>query len=363
MLVSIIICTRNRADNLGLTLESIGKADIPPGWNVELLVVDNGSKDHTHSIVKAARLNNVVLRYVNEPTLGVNYARNTGLRETTGEIVLWTDDDIRVPTNWVEAMCQPILQHGADAVSGGVIFPPGIAAEMSQQLFASLGSWFASTDDLDPIHPARMVGANMAFHRRVLDRVPNFDVELGPGPHSTGCGSETMFSWQLLAAGYTVAGALEVAVEHHFDLRRLNAERLIGVAHQMGRTHAFIFHHWEHKRSRFAYPRLIFSKAKEWCRRGLRLMTSGEAKLSLLTLRVEEQQAFYQGYLALCHLPRKYSFHGLSPLAKKPLGQFVKSDASRGGQSRNSRLQPSTHSYAPVPSNCTPDHPLTSAVD
>ena len=41
-LVSIIICTRDRADSLKLTLESISRTEVPAGWEVELLIVDNG---------------------------------------------------------------------------------------------------------------------------------------------------------------------------------------------------------------------------------------------------------------------------------------------------------------------------------
>ena len=107
--VSIIICTRNQADSLRRTLVSIGKAIVPPRWNVELLVVDNGSSDYTREVVSAVRLSNVCLRYVNEPTTGLGYARNTGLRETSGEIILFTDDDFRVPLDWIEGMCRPVL--------------------------------------------------------------------------------------------------------------------------------------------------------------------------------------------------------------------------------------------------------------
>ena len=53
----------------------------------------------------------------------------------------------------------------------------------------------------------------------MLAKVPGFDVELG---RLKGLGNfeDTLFSWQLLAAGYKLVGALDVAVEHHFDLTR-----------------------------------------------------------------------------------------------------------------------------------------------
>jgi len=171
MTVSIIICTRNRANSLKSTLESIGQTRVPEGWQVELIVVDNNSSDHTAAVVNGTHLTNVDLRYVNAPIAGLCHARNTGLREAGGEIILFTDDDIHVPGNWIPAMCQPILSQGADAVSGGVKFPPNVPA-LSQYPFSPLRSWFACTETLDPHKPSRMVGANMAFHRRILDRIP-----------------------------------------------------------------------------------------------------------------------------------------------------------------------------------------------
>ena len=80
MTVSVIICTRNRADSLKNTLESIGQTSVPAGWKVEVIVVDNNSSDHTASIVRNARLVNVDLRYANAPIPGQCQARNVGLR-------------------------------------------------------------------------------------------------------------------------------------------------------------------------------------------------------------------------------------------------------------------------------------------
>src|ERR1700678_427764 len=107
--ISIIICTRNRAERLRSTLQSIGKVTVPKNWTVELLVVDNGSTDGTHAVVMEARLSNMNPRYISEPMPGQSHARNTGLRETSVEAILFTDDDIHVPSNWMVAMCEPIL--------------------------------------------------------------------------------------------------------------------------------------------------------------------------------------------------------------------------------------------------------------
>jgi len=303
MRVAVVICTRNRAESLRPTLVSIGNTTIPSGWTIQLLVVDNGSTDHTCAVIREVRMTNTIdLRYVLEPKPGQCHARNTGLRETSGDIILFTDDDIRVPNNWIIAMCQPFLDETVDAVQGGVIFPVHYGPAFERSPLCSYRSWFASTEELDPVRPSRLVGANMAFRRRVLEKVPGFDIELGPG--ALGFFDETLFSWQLLATGHKLLGALDVTVEHHFDLSRLTSDGLLDLARKFGRSHAFVFHHWEHQRSRLLLPRLLLCHLQRYW---LRLLDQGKATMVTgRQLRLEKDLAFYREYLVQRRRKPKY---------------------------------------------------------
>ncbi len=308
MTVSIIICTRNRANSLRSTLLSIGRAIVPQQWHIELLVVDNGSTDSTPEVVREVRLTNVDLRHISEPTVGQSYARNAGLMQTSGEIILFTDDDVRVPSYWIEGMCRPFLENAVDAVAGGVVFPSDIAAALSRPPFFSRRSWFASTESLDRDSPNRMVGANMAFHRRVLERVPKFDVELGPG--ALGFADETLFSEQLLAAGYRLVGALDDAVEHHFDVSRLTTENILDLARKMGRSNAFKYYHWEHKELRLVVPKLLLCRLFRVLIKCHKLGGQGLGSYCLeKAIQSEKKLAFYNEFIVQRRRPRKYSIH------------------------------------------------------
>jgi len=252
--VSIIICTRNRAEHLRKTLHSIAAAEVPAGWTVEVLVVDNASTDGTS---EAARMPDgaISFRIVAEPRAGKSHAYNTGLRESRGDILIFTDDDVRVPTAWIAGMAGPIVAGTADAIAGGVVFPAHVAYALHRSPVRTQRAAFASSDYLDPEAPDCMIGANMAFHRRVLEKVPAFDLELGPGPDGLGNFEDILFSWRIKAAGYRLRGALTTAVEHHFELDRLSIESVLESARRFGRSHAYVFHHWEHRRSRLAVLR------------------------------------------------------------------------------------------------------------
>lgn len=309
MNVSIIVCTRNRADSLGPTLLSIGDAAVPAGWSAELIVIDNGSTDRTRAVAEAAQLTNVAFRYISEPTPGLARARNTGLNAAAGDVLLFTDDDVRVPRQWIEGMCRPLENGDADAVAGGVVFPADLDAELSRPPHSLHRSWFASTEDLDRASPHYMVGANMALHRRVLERVPRFEIELGAG--ALGFGEETFFCSMLLSAGYRLAGALDVAVEHHFARSRLANDALLDMARKRGRSDAFIYHHWSHRQSRLIMPRLALATLKRWRSRVGDRMTG---VLSEESIQAEMTLAFGRELIAQRRRRRKYSLHGLVPL-------------------------------------------------
>jgi glycosyltransferase involved in cell wall biosynthesis len=241
--VSIIICTRDRAESLRETLAAIGQCAVPPDLKAELLVVDNGSKDETAAVVRAAGLTNLPVRYLLESAPGKGRAYNAGLRATVSDVLLFTDDDVRVPVDWIPGMSRPILEGRADALAGAVHFPPHYEALLAEEPFASRRGWFASTEDLDPARPDRMVGANMAFSRRLYTVVGEFDPELGPG--ALGFYDETIYTWRLLRAGFRLKAELGVSVEHHFDRDRLTRPTLLKMARRMGESEAFIEYHWQ----------------------------------------------------------------------------------------------------------------------
>jgi len=240
--VSILICTRNRVEPLRQTLASVAQLDVPEGLRPECIVVDNAATDGTAEMARAFTLPNMPLRLVGEHRPGASHARNTALREATGDIILFTDDDIRLPKDWIAGMCKPILAGTADAVAGRVVLAPHLQRPWMQPFHRAI---LAATDFLDEENPSEMFGASMAFSRAVLDAVPVFDPELGPG--ALGTAEDTLFSWQLREAGYRIVLARDVVVEHHPDEARLSRAAYIAAAGRLGRCRAYIAYHWQHE--------------------------------------------------------------------------------------------------------------------
>lgn len=207
--------------------------------SVELVVVDNGSNDGTKEVFESAHFPWGATRFEVEPSQGVSHARNRAIKVCKGDILLWTDDDVRVPADWVPRMVEPIRNGVCDAIAGGVRLAPGRSRPW---MGTCLRAWFASSEVLNVQRPGRLIGANMAFHRRVLAGAPEFDTVLGPG--ALGMGEETLFSYQIERAGYRIASAFDVVVDHVFDTSRLCPAGLAAIAYAMGRSEAYIAHHW-----------------------------------------------------------------------------------------------------------------------
>lgn len=255
--VSILICSRNRALHLEQTLKSIDRTRQPADVRTEILVVDNGSTDGTAQLLASGPVRNMPFRWSVVPTPGKSRALNAAMRLAAGRVFLWTDDDVRVPEDWVERMSRPILAGRFDALSGAVVIPPDLREKLRGTL-AERRTWmFASTEDIDLKSPTLMFGANMSFGRHVLERVPYFDEALGPG--MLGYGEDTNFGRRLLDAGYSIGGVPDAAVEHHFDTSRVDRRAIDSMVIRMAASMAYTAFRWEGRRVRM--PRAKLAKA------------------------------------------------------------------------------------------------------
>ncbi len=95
MKISIVIPTFNRADALKVSLEKIIQQQ---GVDFEVIVVDDGSTDHTADIVRKFP----EVQYIKQKNLKQGIARNNGVKKATGEIILFGQDDIFMEPNFLK---------------------------------------------------------------------------------------------------------------------------------------------------------------------------------------------------------------------------------------------------------------------
>jgi len=182
MKYSIVIATYNRAADLRQTLQSLARLRPDGPW--EVIVVDNHSPDATRQVVEeAAQSFPVELRYVFESEQGRSPALNTGIRAAQGEIIATTDDDVRVPEDWLNRAAAGLAALACDYVGGRVL--PLWGARRPAWIPNHGGKQWAVIALLDygpqPIEFGSRVplGVNMAFARRAFERAGGFDPKTG----------------------------------------------------------------------------------------------------------------------------------------------------------------------------------------
>ena len=232
--VSIIVCTKDRGDDLKDMLTHLARSRAPDDWRVELLIVDNGSSDDTKLIATTAELPGLSVRYIFEPRRGKAHALTAGIQASRGRALLMTDDDVHVPPNWIADMCRPLLAGEADAVQGGITIAPHLERPW---LKGVLRVWVASVEHPnDP--PEGLVGANMAFSRAALETIGPLDPRLGPG--AAGFYEDTVMGWRMERAGCRKLFLPQVAVEHHFQEDRLAIRAFMAAAQRMATARVIV---------------------------------------------------------------------------------------------------------------------------
>ena len=179
---SIVIATYKRATDLRETLASL--ALLRPDGPWEVIVVDNNSPDNTREIVEQAAVAFPVdLRYLFEREQGRSPALNAGIRASRGAIIVTTDDDVRVPPDWLNRAAGGLEQLNCDYVGGRVL--PIWGAPRPVWLPNHGGKQWAVIALLDygdePVEFGTRVplGVNMAFRRSVFDSAGLFDPNTG----------------------------------------------------------------------------------------------------------------------------------------------------------------------------------------
>ena len=214
--VSVLICTRNRADKLRHALTSLTALRVPPGVTWEVIVVDNGSSDATPEVIGAFS-GRLPLRSVAELGRGVSRAKNTGIRTANGRYFLLTDDDCRVAPDWL-ATGHRLLDGGPVQIIGGRVelFDP-----------ADLPVAVRTTPDLGVLTDFSqligfMHGANLALPRALLDRVGLFDERLGPGTR-VGAAEDADLMYRAFSAGIPIVYEPDLLVHHDHGRRGRDA--------------------------------------------------------------------------------------------------------------------------------------------
>lgn len=232
--ISVVVCTRDRADRLEACLSHLDRQEYP---RLEVVVVDNApTSDAARVLVDARqRLGKCPHHYVVERRGGLSRARNAGIAASSGDVIAFLDDDEVPDVHWLAGLASGFARGDDIGCVTGMIVPTRLDTRVQEWFEWSGGhskgrgfspAIFSGLGPQSPLFPLPPFGAggNMAFRREALAHIGGFDVALGAGTPAR-ASEDTLAFTLVLLAGYRIAYEPAALVGHdHYakpeDLRR-----------------------------------------------------------------------------------------------------------------------------------------------
>ena len=243
---SVLVCTRNRAELLAEVCETILAVDYPAdAW--ELVIVDNHSTDGTAEVARSfVERHPGRARSVREARLGLAHARNRGIRETRGEVVIFVDDDAFPREGWLRSLIEALGGPGVLAAGGPVepIFESERPAWLGERYLPYLSAWDLGSEPMDLRYNEVPRGANMAFRREVFERFGEFSVYLDrKGSSLLSCG-DTELCLRIERGAGRIVYVPEAEVGHRVHAERITEDWMVQRFGAQGRSEAIV--DWMH---------------------------------------------------------------------------------------------------------------------
>lgn len=220
-LVTVAVCTRDRSENLRVCLKAIQRLTYP---HFDILLIDNAPLTDVAERLLKEEFPGV--RYLVEPRLGLDWARNRAIIEARGDIVAFTDDDVVVDPGWIQALVKVFAEDPDVMAVTGLVVPYELETE-AQFLFEGYGG-FGKGFERRRVPPRNGTnrhrwshlaagdlgtGANMAFRRSIFDVIGGFDPALDMGTATCGGGDLEIF-FRVIQEGYALVYEPNAIVRH-----------------------------------------------------------------------------------------------------------------------------------------------------
>lgn len=265
-MLTAIICTYNRAKYIGPLLESIAKNDLKKR-DYEIVLVDNNCTDNTREICEAfaASHKDVQFRYVVEPEQGLSAARNKGIKEAKGDVIVYVDDDALVDPHYLRTYTEWFATHPETMACGGPIEPLYETEEpawMTPYTKALLTAWMDYGNKVREYPKGRYPGGgNAAYRKEVFEKVGLFNTALGrKGGNLMGSEEKDIFD-KMHALDMQVLYLPWPTLHHIIPQAKLEKDYFDRLTLQIGKS--------ERERtlsiSRMKYLKRLFDEAVKWC--------------------------------------------------------------------------------------------------
>ena len=241
-MISVIICTYNRDKYIYNVLKSIAEGSFPAA-GYEIVLIDNNCTDNTHAEVNrfCADYPDVTLRYFVETRQGLSNARNRGITESNGEILVYVDDDATVNTEYLAAYSRWFDTHPATDAAGGPIIPhyeTGAEPRWMTYFIKRLLTGYLYFGEKPGAFPGENYpgGGNAAYRKRVFEKVGLYNADLGRNGDSLAGGEEKDIFDKMKREGMTFVYLPDAILYHSIPAYKLEPDYFNRLTVSIGRS-------------------------------------------------------------------------------------------------------------------------------
>ena len=301
--ITVIIATYNRAALLDECLAHLRTQAFRPGD--EVIVIDNGSTDHTSGVVARHQAAfTVPLHLLQEVTPGKSRAVARAVTFANGDILAFTDDDVNVDDGWLEAI-RAAMADPAVALVGGPVTPrwqPGVPRwiQRARDQHPRLGAPVALLDygsHCAELGARTVLGANLAVRWEVFTKVGGFPIHLGKLRGTLLSGEDHELCRLVQDTGFKALYVPGARVAHWVPADRARVSYFPRWFYWSGITHAVMDDRQAQARGRslFGLPLYLIARAGKASASALAALAVGK-RTSALNLAIDA--AFSLGYAA-----------------------------------------------------------------
>lgn len=265
MKFSVIFCTYNREKYIYNAMKSIAEQDFPY-TDYEIVLINNNSTDSTENICNRFREDypQVRFRYFIETNQGLSYARNRGVKESRGDILVFVDDDATVFESYLPSINIFFDAYPEVNACGGPIVPvyevekPKWLSHYTEQL---LGGALYEGDKVKPFRNGKYPGGgNSAFRKEVFEKYGLFNVELGrKGTGLIGAEEKDLYD-RLIRGSEQFYYLPQMGIYHYIPEKKLTKAHFRELTYSIGKSERIRTKGVSPK----AYRNRVLAECKKW---------------------------------------------------------------------------------------------------
>ena len=241
MFLSVVICTYNRGKYLPMVLDSLRAQQFPLDA-FEIILVDNNSTDTTGDIIRTYQQENpsLPLNYLVEYNQGISYARNRGVTEAKGDVIVFIDDDETVEPDFLRGVDDFFTRYPDAGISAGPVIPvyetrePHWLSHFTRRLVTGE---YRKGNRVKLLSPKDYPGTGHACFRRALFlRYGAFDTNLGRKGNSLMGAEDKDFFLRLMNGGERCYYLPAAKIYHHIPDSKLTGAHFRRLTYAIGRS-------------------------------------------------------------------------------------------------------------------------------